>query len=46
MWRLAKTILPPSSKAIDASAADRSKTVPPFALSVSLGQIMAVAADA
>ena len=34
------------SKAIDASAADRSKTVPPFAGSVSLGQIITVAADA
>ena len=33
-------------KAIDASAADRSKTVPPFALSISLGKLMAVAADA
>jgi hypothetical protein len=33
-------------KAIDASVADRSKTVPPFALSISLGKIMAVAADA
>src|SRR3954452_4488708 len=33
-------------KAMDASAADRSKTVPPFALSVSLGQLVAVIADA
>lgn len=33
-------------KAIDASAADRSKTVPPFAVSLSLAPIMAVAADA
>jgi hypothetical protein len=33
------------SKAIDASAADRSKTVPPFELSLSLGPIMEVAAD-
>jgi hypothetical protein len=32
-------------KAIDASAADQNKKVPPFALSISLGQIMAVAAD-
>jgi hypothetical protein len=34
------------SKAIDASAADRSKTVPPFALSLSVGQLAAVAAAA
>jgi hypothetical protein len=34
------------SKAIDASTADKSKQGPPFALSISLGQIMAVAADA
>jgi hypothetical protein len=34
------------SKAIDASAADRSKTVPPFAVSLSLGPIIAIAADA
>jgi hypothetical protein len=33
-------------KAMDASAADRSKTVPPFAFSVSLGQVVAVIADA
>jgi hypothetical protein len=33
-------------KAIDASASDQSKKVPPFAFSLSLGQIVAVAADA
>jgi hypothetical protein len=33
-------------KAIDASSSDQSKKVAPFALSLSLGQIMAVAADA
>jgi hypothetical protein len=33
-------------KAMDASAADSSKTVPPFAFSVSLGQVVAVIADA
>ena len=34
------------TKAIDASAAARNKTVPPFAVSLSLARIMAVAADA
>jgi hypothetical protein len=34
------------SKAIDASTADRSKTVPPFEFSLSLGPIMEIAADA
>jgi hypothetical protein len=33
-------------KAIDASAGDQSKNAAPFAMSLSLGQIMAVAADA
>jgi hypothetical protein len=34
------------SKAIDASAADSSKAVPPFAVSLSLAKIVALAADA